>query len=281
MMEIIKLLGIGIILGVSNVIPGVSGGTMAVVFNVYERLLSVITINVKKILSQWQFVIPLGAGVVFGIILFSKVITFLFTSYPVPTNMFFCGLITGSIPLILRKIPGRQTEKLRPSIIICLLAAFALMVVMLVISPEESNIIYTDMSLSIFIRLFISAALAAVAMIIPGISGSFLMIVLGMYTTIIASVSSLNIPFLIPVAFGVVFGLLFGAKLVKFLMIRVPSQTYGAILGLVAGSLLLIFPWRGFVESYHEGFLLITSASSAVSALIGFFLAYVSSKNEK
>jgi len=280
MMEIIKLLGIGMILGISNVIPGVSGGTMAVVFNVYERLLSVITINVKKILSEWKFVLPLGLGVVFGIIIFSKVITYLFTSYPVPTNMFFCGLITGSIPLILRKIPGRRTQKLKPSIIISLLAAFALMTVMLLVSPEESSIIYTDMSFSLFIRLFVSAALAAVAMIIPGISGSFLMIVLGMYTTIIASVSNMNIPFLIPVALGVMFGLLFGARLVTFLMSRVPAQTYGAILGLVAGSLLLIFPWRGFVESYEEGLLIIISAVSAVSALIGFFLAYASSKNE-
>ena len=66
-MEIIKLLGIGMILGISNVIPGVSGGTMAVVFNVYERLLSVITINVKKILSEWKFVLPLGLGVVLEI----------------------------------------------------------------------------------------------------------------------------------------------------------------------------------------------------------------------
>lgn len=280
MLEIVKLLGIGIILGVANVIPGVSGGTMAVVFNVYERLLSVITLNVKKIFSEWRFIIPLGCGVVFGIILFSKVITFLFMTYPVPTNMFFCGLIAGSIPLVLRKIPGKGVKKLSLSISICLLASFTVMVVMLLIAPEESTIIYTDMTPSLFMRLFVSAALAAVAMIIPGISGSFLMIVMGMYTTIIASVSNMNIPFLIPVALGVAFGLLFGAKLVTYLMSRVPFQTYGAIFGLVAGSLLIIFPWRGYVETYNEGSLLITLILSAVSAAAGFFLAYVSSKNE-
>lgn len=280
MFEIVKLLGIGIILGIANVIPGVSGGTMAVVFNVYERLLSVITLNIKKILSQWQFIIPLGAGVVFGIILFSKVITFLFTSYPVPTNMFFCGLIAGSIPLILRKIPQGGKHTLRFSVVVSFAAAFTVMIVMLVIRPRETGIMYTALSFGLFARLFISAALAAVAMIIPGISGSFIMMVLGMYTTIIAAVSNMSIPLLIPVALGVVFGLFFGAQLVKYMMARIPSQTYGAILGLVAGSLLIIFPWRGFVESSAEGSFFITLIVSVVSAASGFFLAYASSKNE-
>lgn len=280
MFEVIKLIGVGIILGVANVIPGVSGGTMAVVFNVYERLLSVITLNVKKILSQWTFILPLGGGLVLGVILFSKLITFLFNAYPVQTNTFFLGLIAGSVPLILRKIQSANVEKKKVSIIIPFLLAFALMIVMLVITPEKSAFVYTTLSLSLFFRLVLASAAAAVAMIIPGISGSFLMIVLGMYTTIIGAVSDLNILLLIPVALGVLIGLFFGAQLVKLLMAKVPSQTYGAILGLVAGSLLVIFPLNGFVESFSNGQLFLTLLFSIVSATLGFFIALFSAKNE-
>ena len=99
-MEFIRLIGIGMILGVANVIPGVSGGTMAVVFNIYDRLIGVITLNVKKIVSEWKFILPLVAGIVLGVILFSKVITFLFQNYPVQTNWFFIGIILEIIHFI-------------------------------------------------------------------------------------------------------------------------------------------------------------------------------------
>jgi putative membrane protein len=99
-METIKLFAIGIILGVANVIPGVSGGTMAVVFGIYNRLIDLISLNVKKIFSQWKFILPLGAGLVTGVLLFSKIITFLFNKFPIQTNWFFIGIILGSIPMI-------------------------------------------------------------------------------------------------------------------------------------------------------------------------------------
>ncbi len=110
MIGAIKLFFIGIILGVANVIPGVSGGTIAVVFNVYDRLIGVITIKIKKILSEWKFILPLGLGMVAGIIGFSKILTFLFEHYPMQTNLFFVGIIAGSIPLIYRKIKSSMKE---------------------------------------------------------------------------------------------------------------------------------------------------------------------------
>ena len=87
-METIKLFAIGIILGVANVIPGVSGGTMAVVFGIYNRLIDLISLNVKKIFSQWKFILPLGAGLVTGVLLFSKIITF-FRILSMKISLFF------------------------------------------------------------------------------------------------------------------------------------------------------------------------------------------------
>lgn len=239
------------ILGVANVIPGVSGGTMAVVFNIYDRLIGVITLNVKKIVSEWKFILPLALGIVLGIILFSKVITFLFQNYPVQTNWFFIGIILGSIPMILKRMlvasRGSTGRKGLPlSVIVCGLVALGVMAVMTYLEVSDAGApIQTELTPVLTAKLVVGLACGTIAMIIPGISGSFLMLVVGIYSTVIAAISDFNIPLLIPAVIGGVIGLLGGAKLVRFLMARVPAQTYGAIMGLVLGSILVIFPGFG------------------------------------
>lgn len=270
-MDFIRLIGIGIILGVANVIPGVSGGTMAVVFNIYDRLIGVITLNVRKIISEWRFILPLVLGMGLGIILFSKAITFLFQNYPVQTNWFFIGIILGSIPMLLKRLlaankksSGRRTVPL--SAIVCGVVALAVMAVMTYLEVSESGApIQTVLTPALVVRLVVGLAFATIAMIIPGISGSFLMLVVGVYSTVIAAISDLNIPLLVPAVIGGVIGLLGGAKLVRLLMAKVPAQTYGAIMGLVLGSILVIFPGFG-------GFS--TVATSLLAAAVGFVVSF-------
>lgn len=270
-MDFIRLIGIGIILGVANVIPGVSGGTMAVVFNIYDRLIGVITLNVRKIISEWRFILPLVLGMGLGIILFSKAITFLFQNYPVQTNWFFIGIILGSIPMLLKRLlaaskksSGRRTVPL--SAIVCGVVALAVMAVMTYLEVSESGApIQTVLTPALVVRLMVGLAFATIAMIIPGISGSFLMLVVGVYSTVIAAISDLNIPLLVPAVIGGVIGLLGGAKLVRLLMAKVPAQTYGAIMGLVLGSILVIFPGFG-------GFS--TVATSLLAAAVGFVVSF-------
>ena len=252
-MEFIRLIGIGMILGVANVIPGVSGGTMAVVFNIYDRLIGVITLNVKKIVSEWKFILPLVAGMGLGILLFSKAITFLFQNYPVQTNWFFIGIILGSIPMILKRMlvasrngTSTGTGGLPLSVVVCGLVALGVMAVMTYLEVSDAGApIQTELTPLLAAKLVVGLACGTIAMIIPGISGSFLMLVVGIYSTVIAAISDFNLPLLIPAAIGGVLGLLGGAKLVRFLMARVPAQTYGAIMGLVLGSILVIFPGFG------------------------------------
>ena len=276
MLEAVKLILIGMILGVSNVIPGVSGGTMAVVFGVYDRLISVITLNVKKLFSMWKFWLPLGIGIVAGIVLFSSAIVWLFEHYPMATNWFFIGLIIGSIPLITGKIKtarNEHTKKPTVSVIISFAIALALMVTMMILDGTATETIaQTELTASLFMQLLGCSAIAAIAMIIPGISGSFILLALGVYTTIIAAVSELNIMLLIPVAVGVLLGLLGGAKLVRLVLEKIPAQTYGAILGLVIGSVIVIFP--GFAYS-------IEMIISIITLALGFALAYSTSRGKK
>ena len=271
-MDSIRLIVIGVILGVANVIPGVSGGTLAVVFNIYDRLINVITLNVKKILSEWKFILPLVVGMGLGIILFSKAITFLFENYPVQTNWFFIGIILGSIPMIAKRLmaaskaSSSDARKIPVSAIVCGVLALAVMAIMTYANVAESGApIQTELTPLLAVKLFIGLACATIAMIIPGISGSFLMLVVGVYSTVIAAISDFNIPLLIPAVIGGVVGLLGGAKLVRFLMEKVPAQTYGTIMGLVLGSILVIFPGFG-------GFA--TLATSLLAAAVGFVVSF-------
>ena len=288
MLEAIKLFFVGIILGVANIIPGVSGGTLAVVFNIYDRIIGLISLNIKKIISEWKFILPIGLGMVAGIIGFSKVITFLFENYPMQTNLFFVGIIAGSIPLVLRKINSsiqetqvKKNKKPYVSTVISFLVALAVMIVMAFFKDiSGSSIIYTELSVKLFFILMISGAVGAVAMIIPGISGSFLMLALGTYATIIGSLSDFNIPLMIPTAIGILLGLLCGAYLVRTLMEKVPAQTYGSILGLVVGSIFTVFPFVLFASCLQNlTGSIITLITGILSCAVGFFIAWFSARN--
>jgi len=266
-MEILKLLAIGLALGILVVIPGLSTGTMAVVFNIYDRLIGIITPNVKKIISEWKFWLPLIIGGVVGLAFISKVVTVLYDKYPFPITWFFIGVITGSLPLLYgrTKPPEKKLPNLAPTI--CALLALAVMIVMAVISPNEGTTVYTEISPRIFALLVLAGVFSAIAMIIPGISGAFLLLIIGLYRTVIQSVSAFNIPLLIPFALGVIAGLLAGAALVRFLLSKAPMETYGAVLGLVAGSIVVLFP-----GGLGEGSIVIISV---VSFLVGAVLSFL------
>lgn len=296
-METIKLFAIGIILGVANVIPGVSGGTMAVVFGIYNRLIDLISLNLKKIIANWKFILPLGIGMVTGILLFSKIITYLFNNFPIQTNWFFIGIILGSIPMIFthwlnakKQTPlpeqteqlhqeeqatqTKQSKKIPVSSIICCVISLAVMIFMTlnkIEKPQAAEI--TGFSWNSAIIMFFGLAIAAIAMIIPGISGSFIMLALGIYSTVIGAIDSFNIYLLIPGALGAIAGLLCGAKLVRILMSKIPSQTYGIIFGLILGSVFVIFPTAGYSP--------LIVLTSIVCAAAGFLVSFLFSKTEK
>jgi len=266
-MEFIKLAGIGLVLGITTTIPGVSVGTIAVVLNVFYRLIEVITPNIKKILAAWKFLLPLIIGVIAGIIIFSRVITFLYANYRVPTYWFFIGIIVGSLPLLYRRVCKPDSVLPVFSSVICGFIALALMIVLAILKPGEEAAVSTVLTPQLFGTLTIGGVLAAIAMIIPGISGTFLLLVIGLYRTIIQAVSDFNIPLIAPVGLGAIIGLLSGAAFVRFLMKKVPKQTYGAVLGLVVGSVIVLYP-----GGLGSG---ITIIFSVLSMLVGGTISFV------
>ncbi len=229
----------GAIIGIANIIPGVSGGTMAVILKIYDKLIQSIS-NVKD--DFWgsvKFLTPIVVGAGLGIVAFSKIIEYCLEHFAVATNLVFIGLIIGSIPMIFHKT---NEERYTISGLIIGMICLGIMIYMGVVSPEESGTIITTLTVMSFIRIFICSFVAAGAMIIPGISGSFVLLLLGIYTTILTAISDFNIMILVPVALGCGLGILVCAKIIDKLFASFPQQTYSGILGLMVGSIFVLFP---------------------------------------
>ena len=254
MISLLKLFGVGVFIGIANVVPGVSGGTIAVICNVYDKLIILSSLNCKRIKEAWQDILSLALGIGAGIVLFAKVITLLYRAYPAQTSAFFIGVVAGSIPFLFRKaragIPaaavaenGSLTAGWLYGTLCCGIAGFALMLGMFFLQRRgvQAAAVVTAFSLPFAAKLAVMGALAAVAMLIPGISGSFVLLILGVYPTVLQAVADFNMLLLIPIALGVGAGLVFGARLIAVLLERFPALMYAFILGLVAGSILYLY----------------------------------------
>ena len=252
----LKLFFVGVVFGVANVIPGVSGGTMLVIFGVYDELTEAIS-GIKAIFRNLGFLIPFGLGGAAGIFGFAVVVKWLFNNFGLQTNMFFIGLILGSIPLIVKI--GTSERKAKPVCIIPFVIAMAAVIGLAVL--ERADIVnLTSQTVEGFdvlfmLKIMVCAVLAAVTMIIPGVSGSFVMMLLGVYQTVIDSITTLRLVVLVPFAIGAVIGIIGGAKLISVLIGKNKLMVYSAILGLVVGSVYAILPEDfGFTLQTGYGF---------------------------
>lgn len=285
-MTLIKNIIIGAVIGVANIIPGVSGGTMMVILNVFDKIVDAIGNFRKNVRRNILFLLPILVGAAAGILAFSKGITFMLDNYPMITNFFFIGLIVGSVPLVCRsafqKSGGKiELKKVRPVSVIAFLAACALLVVIAFTSTSETTVDLTGFQVDFgtMAWLFFGGVIASIAMIIPGVSGSFVMVLLGIYPIVTGAVAMLVpfnmdrflhiiLPIGLPAGLGILVGLLVGAKLIDVLIKKFPQETYFGILGLLVGSLFDLYP--GFAFDWQ-------GAVSVLVLLVGFALAYFSS----
>jgi putative membrane protein len=229
----------GAIIGIANIIPGVSGGTMAVILNIYDQLIGSISDFKKNPKSSLRFLIPIVLGAGAAIILCSNGLAFLLENHYMITTFFFIGIIVGSIPMIYR----RATEDgFKPAHIIPFFITLGIMILtMLLETSDAKETVIRSLDVIVFFQLVFCSAVAAICMLIPGISGSFVMLLFGVYTTIITAITDFNIILLIPIALGVLLGLLVGAKIIDFVLQKFPQAAYFSILGFVIGSIPVLF----------------------------------------
>ena len=268
----------GMAIGVANAIPGVSGGTIAFVLGIYENLTHSISVLPGALLKfKWQEIkeclkvlIPVCIGAFLSIILFLKLINYLFINYPIPTQIFFVGLILGSFPFITKTVENFDFKVL----ISFFVGAFimAIFVYFDINQPVSAEANYSgDFSVLYGIKLFLCGIAAAVAMVIPGISGSLLLLILGEYENISYFVSTFNIIPLIAVALGVGIGIFTISKLVTVLIEKHKSLLFGFVLGIIVISFLSLWP---NITTLSIPLLV----STVLSMCVGFLVAIVMEK---
>ena len=272
----------GCIIGVANIIPGVSGGTMAVMLNIYDKLIDSFTGLRRNFKKSIKFLLPVLIGAGLGIVIFSKLIKLLIEHCPLPTCFFFIGLIVGSMPLVFRKA---LEKKFRPLSLIPLAVFLAGMIILAFVRTEGQAAAEGSVQLDAagWFFYFGASAVAAMCMIIPGVSGSMILMIFGIYASVIEAISGVtkhfgdSVMLLIPVGLGVIAGIVFGAKVIDICIKRFPQMTYFAIIGLMLGSPLTIFmkfmyqseiqPVNNFV------FTPVNIIVSSVVCIVGFAIA--------
>lgn len=228
----------GLIIGTANIIPGVSGGTMAVVLGIYDRLIDAIGSLRRRFWESVKYLFPIGIGAAGGILIFSTLMKLLLERYPAPTNFFFLGLVLGGVPVIVRRA---RSEHFCKRNLVPFTAALAVMLAIFALSlmNNESTQLITVLTPLTAVQLFVCGAVASACMILPGVSGSMVLVILGVYTSVLTAISELNLAILIPTGLGILAGILGGAKVIEICLRRFEQGTYCAILGLILGS---VFP---------------------------------------
>jgi len=258
----------GLIFGLTSPIPGVSAGTVAILLNVYDKFFSNINMAAakKNILSVISFL----AGMVGGLLGISKIIMFLFDNHGQIIKFAFIGLIVGCLPSIYKKATAGKIEIKNSIIFLC---AFTIMVFLAFWGGDlaTNNTIeqFGDITPAILAWLFFASFVSSMAMLIPGVGGSLMLIVFGIYTVYLEAVSTLNVIILIVFVVSMGLGVLTGIVIIKKLLDFLSIQLYSAISGFIIGSLLIIYPG---LSMNAEGLL------SIVLACLCFKFAYWLSK---
>jgi putative membrane protein len=268
----------GSLIGVANTIPGVSGGTIAVITGLYDQLIASVSGFFK---TGWKknlaFLLPVVVGIAVGIALFARAVDYFMANFPDQTAFFFMGLILGSIPFLIRVT---LRERFRPVYIIPFLVAFGLLVYMGIAGRPPMSEPITTLTLTGAILIFLTGVISSATMIIPGVSGSFVMLLIGMYATFIRAVRDLNLPVLAVLVPGFVVGIVAVSKLINYLLARYHAVTYWAIIGLVLGSVVAIWPKTG------EGVWVVPDSAVTISTgvgalVVGFLLAFFLGSGKK
>lgn len=276
----------GMVIGLANIIPGVSGGTMMVSMGIYDTLIHCITHLFKEFKKSILTLLPYAVGMVLAIGGLSFALKWAFAVYPLPTNTLFIGLILGGLPAILRQVKGKKKGAVGAVLFVVF---FALIIVMQIFQSEHVATI--TLSFGEVIKLFLLGAVASATMVIPGVSGSMILKLLGYYEPVVtvaipglisglahgewAAVGA-NVGILLPFGLGIVVGIFAIAKLIEVLLAHWEGQTYCAILGLVTASPVAILMATEMVNLSWT-----TLIISLLTFAIGFYVAWRLGGKEK
>ncbi len=269
----------GMVVGIANIIPGVSGGTMMVAMGLYDKLIYSITHLKSEFKESMKLLIPIFAGAGIAIVALSRLFEFLLATYPIPTNFAFCGLIAGSLPFIFQKVKGHSVTvgKMIPFFIF-----FGVVILMAVLGEDGGSTADVSFGIVNVIKLLGVGVVAAATMVVPGVSGSMMLMLLGYYDTIIETINDCIdaliqfnmtellrvVGILAPFGIGVVVGIFAIAKLIEFIFKKAEIHAYYGIIGLILASPIAIL-----MKTDWSGASVLLLAISVVTFAAGWFTA--------
>ena len=248
----------GFIMGIANIIPGVSGGTLALTLGIYEDFIGAISHFFRNIKKHVSFLLPIFVGILLSVITMSNVISTCFDQYPIPTTLFFMGLVIGGITMLLKRVKNTKEKKQVSSYVIALIT-FSIVMVMAfseqIFGSGLGNVSFSNMAVFDYVILFFVGLIAAATMVIPGVSGSLVLMLLGYYLPIIGVLKELtkfeNLGPNLLVAFvfgvGVLVGIVVISKVIEYLLEKFEAKTFFGVIGFILASIIAI-P----VSVYHE-----------------------------
>lgn len=270
----------GMVIGIANIIPGVSGGTMAVAMGIYDKLIHALTHIKSEFKKSMKLLVPVIIGAGIALVALSFVITTALEKYPIPTNLLFIGLIVGGLPAVCRKVKGNP---LRPQHVIAALAFFALVVGMALFGGGKGADADLSFGFVNVLILFGCGIIAAATMVIPGVSGSMILMLLGYYEPVVAAIKDFmtalahldmdgvvsGLGILVPFGLGALFGIVVIAKLIEWIFRKYPLVAFWAIIGLIVASPVAIVLLNTFTYTN----LAVTIISSVLAFGVGFVVS--------
>ncbi len=275
----IKLILKGVMMGVANIIPGVSGGTMAVSMGIYDKIIHAATHLVSEFKKSMKLLLPIVLGMALGIVVLARILEYMFARVPLQTNLLFIGLIIGGLPAITKKVKGKTIRG--GHILVCLLF-FGVVAGLAMMGEQEGAAADLSFNLINIVKLFGVGVVASATMVIPGVSGSMMLMLMGYYNPILNEVNDFidnlvqfNVPgildgcqVLVPFGIGVVVGIFAIAKIIEIIFEKFPDYAYWAIIGLIVASPVAIF----FMGSMGT-ITIVSVLTGAVALLLGVFIA--------
>lgn len=238
----------GFAMGTSDLVPGVSGGTIALLLGIYNQFIASISgIFSRRFWPSFTFLIPIIIGMLLAMGSLSNLFNYLLSQHHIPTMFFFGGLIIGIVPYLL-KISNYKTSFATKHYMM-VIAGIAILIVITLMNNGDKHAGETlTLSTSLIIKYFIAGMCASSAMLLPGISGSFMLLVFGVYGTVMLAISEVvklnfaGLPILLAVGFGVLAGFIISSKIIQYFLTHHKLMTFALIIGFVVGSLFAVFP---------------------------------------
>ena len=273
----------GFFMGMANIVPGVSGGTMALIVGIYEDFINAISHFFKNFKKNILFLVPVFVGMGLSILVLSKAIDYSYQKYPLVVTLFFMGLVIGGIPLIFNNIKkcSDKDKNINPFLTFFTFFFVLFFAMAPVLFNLDNNVDFSNLTINGYIILFFVGIIASATMVIPGISGSLVLMLLGYYYPVISTIKDItnfdnlgtNVAILGTLGLGIVVGIVLISKAIEYLFNHHQKSTYYAVLGFIVASVVAI-PVSTIINVSNFNFNVLELIIGIIMLILGITISY-------